>query len=186
MQAAEQTLRTIEPGLRARLPVVRLTHSMNRCIIAYYLQTPVSPDGRRLLYFEFDRPEVDRREARPMQGWVTVADADGSSPRRLEKITVPSPSSGAQQQWCGELPRVAHFCVNDEGATTWQVIDTESGDRWHGQGEMRHVSPDGRRLSVQDPNPYRHGGTISHESVGARFLDYERSSAPMVAIFPLC
>lgn len=166
-------LTEIEPGLRAVRPVQRLTQSDNRCIIAYYLQSPLPPDGSELLYFEFDQPEVDRRHLEPMCGWVTVAQPDGSEPRRLDAITVPSPSSGAQQQWCGDLPRVAYFLVGPDGRICWRIIDVDTGQRWDGDGSMRHISPDGRRLSIQNPNPYSVGEPPAHESAVAVLRDYE-------------
>lgn len=167
------TLDPVEPGLRAAVPVTRLTHSPNRCIIAYYLETPISLDGQQLLYFEFDQPQVDRRKPELMRGWVTLANADGSEPRRFEKITVPSPSSGAQQQWCGSLPRIAHFLGDDPTCIRWQVIDLESGQRWQGDGPMRHIAPDGRTMVFQMQNPVHFPEAKTHAGVGATFYDYE-------------
>lgn len=126
--------------------------------------------------FEYDQPQVDRRRSEPMRGWIVVAEPDGSNAQRLEKITVPSPSSGAQAQWCGDTHRIAHFLVDSEGDAAWQVIDLDSGRRWTGKGSMRHISPDARRLSIQDPNPYgdnKHPGAPRHEDAAAIFWDYE-------------
>lgn len=166
-------LQPVEPGLRACVPITRLTHSDNRCIIAYYLQSPISDDGKQLLYFEFDRPYVDQRKPEPIRGWVTMADADGSNIRRLEKIDVPSPSSGAQQQWCGSMNRVVFFEGPDENRMRWHVVDLDSGSRWRGNRTMRHVSPDGRELSFQMQNPADFDHVTSHDDVAADFYDYE-------------
>lgn len=179
MEALQWT--EVEPGLKASLPVERLTPSENRCIIAYYLQSPLSTDLSKLLYFEFDRAHVDSRRPEPLRGQVVVAEPDGSTPEKLEMMKVPSPSSGAQAQWCGTTHRIAHFWMDDEGHTRWQVVDLDSSSRWCGTGSMRHVSPDGKRLSIQSPNPYseaeRLGQQLSHEDVAAVFLDYESSQA---------
>ena len=187
-------LTEVEPGLRTSLPASRLSHSENRCLIAYYLQSPLSADGSKLLYFEFDRPEVDRRCPEAMRGRLILANPDGSAPLRLEEITVPSPSSGAQAQWCGEMKRIAHFLVDENGRIGWQIIDLESGQRWGGEGSMRHISPDGRKLSIQNPNPYdgREGtDALDHGSAAATFLDYESgeelfrvSVADMLSVHP--
>jgi len=174
---AEQ-LMEVEPGLRACLPVSRLTHSPHRCILAYYLQPTLSADGQKLLYFEFDSAQVDRRRPDPMRGQIVVADPDGSNPEKLEMIDVPSPSSGAQAQWCGTATyRIAHFLNDEQGRTRWQIVDLDSGERWGGSGSMRHISADGLLLSIQSPNPYteaeKRGEQLSPEDVAAVFLDYE-------------
>jgi len=166
----------IEPGLRASLPVTRLSHSENRCLIAYYLQSPLSADGSRLLHFEFDCPHVDSRELEPMRGRIVISEPDGSCPQMLGEIRVPSPSSGAQAQWCGGLHRIAYFLNDDEGSTGWRIDDLGSGHRWEGEGRMRHISADGRRLSIQDPNPYGRNEdrrAPAHEDAAAIFSDYE-------------
>ena len=175
---AEQ-LMEVEPGLRACLRVSRLTHSPAPLYSRVFTCSRRFPaDGQKLLYFEFDSAQVDRRRPDPMRGQIVVADPDGSNPEKLEMIDVPSPSSGAQAQWCGTATyRIAHFLNDEQGRTRWQIVDLDSGERWGGSGSMRHISADGLLLSIQSPNPYteaeKRGEQLSPEDVAAVFLDYE-------------
>ena len=84
-------LKEIEPGLHARYPVMRLTHSDRRCVHGYQTISPISADGGSLVYFEFRGSRADR-SLESLEGRVVVADADGSSPRTLVETRGSSPS----------------------------------------------------------------------------------------------
>ena len=167
----------IEPGLHASCPVTRLTHSERRCVHGYYTMCPISADGRKLVYFEFDRAQVDRRPE-TLHGRVVVAAADGSSPETLVELQGGSPSAGAMPQWVGRTLRAAAMCRDVTGRQGWVVVDTETGQRWEGEGGLRSTSPEGTHLFLQTGEMIHleaeaEGRRLAPEDVAARVVDYE-------------
>ena len=173
-------LKEIEPGLHARYPVMRLTHSDRRCVHGYQTISPISADGGSLVYFEFRGSRADR-SLESLEGRVVVADADGSSPRTLVEMRGSSPSSGPMQQWVGKSHRVAASSREDDMGQRWHVFDVETGTEWKGEGNVCHASPDGIHLFLatgEDIHLLAHkvGKSLAPEEVVARVVDYETGS----------
>lgn len=173
--ANEDGFSEIEPGLRASRPVVRLTPSERRCTHAYHTTSPLSADGAKLVYFDYDELQVGRRLGRPITGTVVVADADGSNRQPLAHVKNASVNSGVMQQWVGPTRRVGF--VNFGAPPSWRVMDVDTGEGWHGDGQAREFAPEGTDLFLQTPEDIHmvaedQGRHLAPDEVAARIIDW--------------
>lgn len=164
----------VEPGLRASRAVTRLTPEDRRCVHGYYTMSPLSADGDRLTYFEFDDPHPSRDSGRPISGRVIVARADGSDLYALAELDNASVCQGVMQQWVGPTHRVGYV---DYGAQRWTVADTDGSERWEGGGQAREFAPEGTDLFIQTPEMIHvqaedSGRSLEPQEVAARIIDY--------------
>lgn len=166
--------REIEPGMRTRVPVTRITHSDKKCVHSYYTMPVESADGQKIVFFEFDRPEVNRNDIATLTGQLTVANADGSNPETVARMKG-SPAQGAMGQWVAATRRVAAVCSFDG---YWLVTDTDTGQQWRGSERLREVSPDGKYIFCQTPEDIHmvaeeSGKSVSEDEVAATIMNYE-------------
>lgn len=163
-----------EPGLKTRVPVTRLSRFETKCVHGYYTMPVESADGRRIIYFKFDRKNVHRRDPETLSGELMVADADGSNPKPLTR-TKGSPAQGATQQWAGTTNRAGMVSGFDE---RWAIIDVDDGRTWGGDEQMRDISPDGESIFCQTREDVHmraedEGTSLAEDDVAAVIMNYQ-------------
>jgi len=164
----------IEPGLRSGRPVTRLSLPDKRCVHGYYTMSPLSADGTKITYFEFDDPHPDRGSGKAITGRVIAANADGSDPLTVMDGVNGSVCQGSMQQWLGPTRRIGW--TDRDGY--WIVRDSESGEEWRGDGFGREFSPEGTDLFIQTPEQIHllaeaEGRSLAPEEVAARIIDFQ-------------
>jgi hypothetical protein len=105
--------------------LTRISDGCRAAIHSYFDLCPESPDGARVVYFQFD-------DSVPGPGGVVVAQRDGSEPRVIASGIAGHAHTGAYQQWVGDNA-IAYASGEQDGGGS--VVVTLSDGAAH---ECRH------------------------------------------------
>lgn len=108
--------------------LTRISSPDKQAIHFYYDVCPESPNGRRVVFFQFEN------EA-PGDGRVVVANADGSDPRPISEPLPSDVHSAVRQQWLDD--ETVTYCPNPAGHLKTVVVSLKTGERWEMPGALR-------------------------------------------------
>ncbi len=113
--------------------IIRLSPPEREAIHFYYDVCPESPDGRRVVYFQFDG-------AVPGPGEVVVADRDGGKARPIFRVQdAADRHSAIRQQWVDD--DTVACCPGVEGRLRTTLVSLRDGLHRDVPGAARMISP---------------------------------------------
>lgn len=114
-------------------PIMRLSPPEHEAIHFYYDVCPESPDGRRIVYFQY-------ADAVPDPGAVMVAERNGANPRVVLPIAESvDRHSAARQLWVDD--NTVACCLGGEGRLRTVLSSLHDGSVREMRGALRMVSP---------------------------------------------
>lgn len=118
--------------MQSTLNLTRISPPGVEAIHFYYDVTPESPDGSKVVYFEFGEQVFTN-------GHVMVTDREGREHRRMASVTGTDTHSAARAQWV-DNDTVA-CCDGDPRALRTVLISLHDGSRREMPGALRMVHP---------------------------------------------
>ncbi|MFW5840149.1 MAG: hypothetical protein ACOCZE_06170 [Planctomycetota bacterium] len=115
----------------------QISRGQGPAVHRYYDIPAESPDGKSILYFEFD-------EVIPGPGHVIVADSDGSNPREVGRADGDCTGHvGALQLWLDD--RTICFTPSGDVSESSLIVNLQTGEQTHLDGQIRTWDEANRR-----------------------------------------
>ncbi len=130
--------------MKSTRSVTKLSRGRGPSVHRYYDIPVESPDGSRILYFEFDGPV-------PGPGTVIVADADGSDPREVGRCEGDAIGHvGAQQLWIDD--QTVCFLPQGQDVSLFRIVSLCDGGSQDIKGQVRSYHPQTGQAGIfRDP-----------------------------------